>query len=206
MFASFRPTAEVQRYIAVRQPKKSSPLDMQRGVERYARATLDIEQMKQNGLDPMPHQISALDKARGLLDQVRPYAGRDAATAFARQPELLGDAAGGRTSAVLRAMQLEAEIRINPELRADRFVENWQKLSRQHQQMVDKGDHGRARAFSKHMSGMAERLERDPQVESLLRNRKAELGLQGRGSDGGIAHQLVETLGIKRTRDLGIGM
>jgi hypothetical protein len=50
---------------------------------------------------------------------------------------------------------------------------------------------------------MAKSLERDPQMESILRNRKIELGLEtGRG--GGVAHGLMEMIGLGRGRGLGI--
>src|SRR3546814_1732569 len=54
------------------------------------------------------------------------------------------------------------------------------------------------------MAGMAKSLERDPQVELVLRNRTRELGLEigmgrGRGMNSG-------DLGRELARDLGIGM
>ncbi len=52
---------------------------------------------------------------------------------------------------------------------------------------------------------MAKGLERDPQVDSLLHNRRIELGLHANGS-GGIGHQLHEYLGLGRGRGIGIGM
>lgn len=50
---------------------------------------------------------------------------------------------------------------------------------------------------------MAKALERDPQVESILRNRKMDLGLHASRS-GGIAHQLTEYLGLGRGRGINI--
>mgnify|MGYP007034011507 CR=1 FL=1 len=45
-----------------------------------------------------------------------------------RQPGLASDAAAGRSQAVIRAMQIEAEVRADPAQRADRFVSDWQRL------------------------------------------------------------------------------
>src|SRR3546814_7424501 len=59
---------------------------------------------------------------------------------------------------------------------------------------------GREKA-GKEMAGMAKSLERDPQVESILRGRERELGLEmgmGRGRD--LSHQLTHELGIGRDR------
>ena len=67
-------------------------------------------------------------------------ASADLGNAFVRDPSLVGDAAAGRTRAAIRAMQVEAEIRTNPELRADRFVARWQNLDRQRLGFDRKGD------------------------------------------------------------------
>jgi hypothetical protein len=205
IFASFRPASEPQHDVVLEHKPKAGTLDIRRGVERYARAVADIERTAAKGLEPMPHQIAAREKAFAGLNDIRPEAGKDLSAAFRSQPELVGQASSGRTANAIRAMQLEAEIRTNPTLRADRFVENWQRLHRQRDQAFQTGNYHRADAVSASMGAMAKSLERDPQVDSLLRNRKIELGLRASGS-GGIAHQLHEALGLGRGRGLGIGM
>jgi Ti-type conjugative transfer relaxase TraA len=205
IFAGFRPAPEAQRDIAAERKAKTGPLDIGRRVERYARAEQDIDRMRQKGLSPMPHQETALEKARTALNEIKPKAGRDLATAFSRQPELIAEAASGRTANAVRAMQLEAEIRINPAMRADRFVENWQRLRRQRDQAFQSGNYSRAESATASMGAMAKGLERDAQVDSLLRNRRIELGLHTRGA-GGIGRELTEYLGLGRGRGIGIGM
>jgi Ti-type conjugative transfer relaxase TraA len=205
IFAGFRPAPEAQQDIAAERKARTGSPDIGRGVERYARAEQDIDRMRQKGLSPMPHQETALEKARTALNEIKPKAGRDLATAFSRQPELIAEAASGRTANAVRAMQLETEIRTNPAMRADRFVENWQRLHRQRDQAFQSGNFSRAESTTASMGAMAKGLERDAQVDSLLRNRKIELGLHGSGS-GGIGHQLHEYLGLGRGRGIGIGM
>ncbi len=204
IFADFRPAPEQRRDIAVEQKPKTGALDMRRGVERYARAVEDIGRTTGRGMDAMPHQVAARDKALATLNDIRPEAGHDLCAAFSRQPELVGQAASGRTATAIRAMQLEAEIRTNPQMRADRFVENWQRLHRQRDQAFQTGNYSRAEAATASMGAMAKGLERDAQVDSLLRERKIELGLQGRDA-GAMGHQLKEYLGLGRGRDLGLG-
>lgn len=153
----------------------------------------------------MPHQESAREKAHAALDAIKPKAGRDLAIAFSRQPGLISEAASGRTTNAIRAMQLESEIRTNPAMRADRFVNDWQRLHRQRDQALDAEKYSRANAASSSMAIMAKQLERDVQVDSLLRNRRLELGLHARGS-GGIGRELTEYLGLGRGRGIGIGM
>lgn len=205
IFAGFRPAPQRQLDTAADTKSRTGTLGMHRSVERYARAVEDIRQTKGRGLEPMPHQIAARDRAFNTLNELRPNSARDLASAFSRQPELVGQAASGRTANAIRAMQLEAEIRTNPQMRADRFVENWQRLHRQRDHAFHSGNNSRAEAVTASMGAMAKGLERDPQVDSLLRNRKIELGLHASGS-GGIGHQLHEYLGLGRGRGLGIGM
>src|SRR3546814_14412090 len=61
-------------------------------------------------------------------------------TAFERQPELIREAAEGRSQSAVQAMNKEAEVRIDPFQRADRFVEGWQQLQRQREELVRDGD------------------------------------------------------------------
>ena len=160
--------------------------------------------MREAGLPVLPHQDLARERAREALDRVRPHAARDAAEAFRRDPELIGQAAAGRSNAALRAITLEAEIRADPRLRADRFVEDWRRLEGQRMRAFEAQDFGRREPITSAMGNMASRLERDPQVESLLRNRKLELGLTMGHGAGGIAHELMGVIGLGRGRGLGL--
>src|SRR3546814_5084772 len=63
------------------------------------------------GIDPMPHQREALDRARDALDAIRPQGSTDLNSAFRNDPELVREAAEGRGHEAVRAMQVEAEIR-----------------------------------------------------------------------------------------------
>jgi Ti-type conjugative transfer relaxase TraA len=206
IFANFRPPApDEQHDMAIGIAQKQRAPDLKHAVEKYARSLTDIGRTQDRGLPPMPHQEVARDKARKALDQARPHAARDATIAFNREPGLIAEAANGGTNGVIRAMQLEVEIRGNPQLRADRFVENWQGLHRQRELSMKAGNYDRTQSITQRMGGMAKGLERDAQVDSLLRNRRIELGLHvGRG--GGIAHDLNEYLGLGRGRGIGIGM
>jgi hypothetical protein len=90
---------------------------------------------------------------------------------------VLPPASIGRDEKTERAMQLEAEIRTDPTLRADRFVERWNKLSGQADRAYVTGDFATRKSAQNEMAGMAKSLERDPQLESLLAARKVELGI-----------------------------
>ena len=102
-------------------------------------------------------------------------------------------------------MRFEAELRADPQLRADTFVQRWQALERQRRLLLRDREDTRANAVGDRMVGMAKGLERDPQVESILRNRKSQLGLPdvpGRS----VGESLAELVGRGRNRGLGIGI
>ena len=199
IFANFRPQAHKLEALPAEQTGRS---DQRRAVERYARATANLRQMREQGLPVLPHQQEALVKA---LNAIRPHAAADLASALQRQPALVREASNGRSQGAMRAMQLEAEIRIDPAKRADRFVNDWQRLSQQREGAIKSYDQNRTSVVTGRMGTMAKALERDPQVESLLRARKIELGL-GSDRSGGIAQQLSDHLGRGRARDIGISM
>jgi Ti-type conjugative transfer relaxase TraA len=151
-------------------------------------------------------QRAELRQSRVNLEAIRPHAARDLEAAMAAAPALVSQAAAGRTSNASRAMELEAEMRGNPQLRADVFLQRWQALDRQRRQLLRDYESTEARKVAGTMIGMAKNLGRDPQVESLLRNRKAELGLPSHVRDQGIGHSLGEMVGRTIGRGLGIEM
>ncbi|MGE4303985.1 MAG: Ti-type conjugative transfer relaxase TraA [Novosphingobium sp.] len=200
IFADFRPQERASEQ-AQAQPYHAT--GQRRAVERYARALGEIGRMRDQGLPVLPHQREALDRARDTLDAIRPNASTDLGNAFQRQPELVHEAAEGRSQAAVRAMQLEAELRADPFQRADRFVEGWQQLRQAQEELRRDGDFRGARRVAQEMAGMAKSLERDAQVESLLLGRKQELGIDvdmGRS----LARDLADSVPFDHGRDLGM--
>ena len=169
-------------------------------LRHHARAVDAIFSMEDAGGKAPPDQMRELTDARKAFDEVRPHGWRDAEAAYARDPELAREAGSGRVNRAIRALQLETEIRTDPNRRADRFVERWQKLDRTSQRQYQAGDMPGYRSTRAEMGDMAKSLERDPQMESLLANRKQQLGISfetGRR----LGQELAFTHGI----DLGIG-
>jgi len=191
-FAGIRPTFS----------RDDAPTPLDRAVERFARATGDITRLTSQGYEELPHQRVALDAAAKALDALRPDAARDLRRAFDKSPELIDEAAKGRTSAAIRALQLETEIRVESGRRADRFVSEWQQQSRRFHALEQAGDVVAADGARASMLGMAKSLQRDPQLESLLRNRRIELGLRPQSS-GSLSHELAEHLSLSRSRGIG---
>lgn len=202
IFANFRPQAQKLETLPADQHGVSN---QRRAVERFARAADDMAKMREQRLPVLPHQRDALDKAGKALDAIRPHAAADLASAFQRQPELTREAADGRSQGAIRAMQLESEIRVNPVQRADRFVNDWQRLGQARAVMQQDGNDNGARHIAGRMDDMAKGLERDPQVESLLRNRTRELGL-GKDIGRDLSRDLAASVSFERTRSIGMSL
>ena len=202
IFANFRPQAQKLEPLPTEQADLSN---QRRAVERFARAADDMTKMREQGLPVLPHQRDALDKAGKVLDAIRPHAAADLASALQRQPELTREAADGRSQGAIRAMQLESEIRVDPVQRADRFVNDWQRLKQTRAVMQQGGNDNGARRVEGRMADMAKGLERDPQVESLLRNRTRELGL-GKDIGRDLSRDLAASVSFERTRSIGMSL
>jgi Ti-type conjugative transfer relaxase TraA len=203
IFADFRPPAPIADPARTAQAERQHVRQL--AVQRHARAVVDIWKMQDKRLPVLPHQRAELDKAREAMDQTGKHTAKDMEQAYSRNPALASDAADGRVRQAIRAMQLEAEIRTDPDKRADRFVEGWRQLGQHREELQRDGDFRSARKVSEQMAGMAKSLERDAQMESLLRGRKQELGLN---FDTGrkLTHDLASSVGIEmgRSHDHGL--
>ncbi|PQM28823.1 Ti-type conjugative transfer relaxase TraA [Sphingopyxis lindanitolerans] len=201
IFADFKPPAPAA------DPAMEAQADREHvrrfAVERHARAVADIWKMQDKDLPVLPHQRAELDKAREAMGRIDRHAAKDMEEAYARDPALATEAASGRTGGAVQAMQREADIRTDPDKRAGRFVEGWRELGQQREEYQQGGDYRGVRKMSEQMAGMAKSLERDAQMESVLRGRKAELGIS---IDTGrqLAHDLASSVGIERGRDMGM--
>ena len=200
MFAGFRPP-ERTREQAQAQPSHAT--GQRRAVERYARAVNEVARMRDRGLPVLPHQHDALNRAGEALDAIRSHASSDLQNALQRQPELIHEAAEGRGQAAVQAMNREAELRADPFQRADRFVEGWKQLRQAHEDLRRDGDFRGAKRVGQEMAGMAKSLERDAQVESLLRGRSRELGIDA-AMGRSVARDLADSVPFDHGRNLGM--
>jgi len=120
----------------------------------------------------------------------------------ARAAERAAERAAADRAARDQARQAAAEKRLAAEFekRAELFVASWQKESAQARKAPTYAAREEARA---NLNDMAKSLHRDPQLESLLQNRRADLGLKP-SATGSLSHDLQQYLG--RSRGMGISM
>jgi len=175
---------------------------------RHARAVDAIFEMQEQGGRATPEQVKELQESRAAFEDVRPYGPHDAEAAYKKNPELASEAATGqvnRAIRAIRALQLETELRTDPQIRADRFVESWQRLDRASQHQYQAGDISGYRATRSAMGDMAKSLERDLQLESILEGRKRDLGISFEsGRRLGLELAFTHGIDLGRGRDIGL--
>jgi hypothetical protein len=197
-FAGFRPTSALPAR-AVSDVKRAP--DQARAITRYARAAVDIDRMQDKGLPVLPHQAQALAKAAQALDLVRPNAARDLASAIKSSPEVAREAVGGNIGSATRGMAQEARVRHDPELRADRFVEQWQGM------MLERAgpDPAITAKATMSMGTMVEGLRSDPALARALERRMPELAVK---MDHGqsVEKSLKASIAVDRVHDRSMGM
>jgi hypothetical protein len=142
---------------------------------------------------------------------VRPGAHADLKSAVEHNPEVakaLRTMQGQpRTAVLVSGIRQEERIRQDPNLQAERLVKVWNGLEADHLRL--KGwEHDEARGkVETRMKAFIADLKRDPQLESILRNRQQQLGVS-RGSrlDQVMRERDIDramTQSIRQTRGLG---
>jgi hypothetical protein len=179
----------------------------EQAIDRYARAYESAHRQRSEGLPILDAQRQDLRDAGQQLDQVRPGARELMRSALRYDPDMgrsMTELSGRqRVGQVIERLDHERAMQADPNVRADRFVERWQELQGQREQLRG-WQHDEARGkVEGQMQGLAKSLERDPQVESILRNRRQEIGIgQNMRQSEGISRELERSL----TRGRSIGL
>ena len=82
-------------------------------------------------------------------------------------------------------------------------VADWQAKARLLKRLERSEDYDAVSRVRDGMAEMTKSLQRDPQLESLLRNRRKELGI-GAPKGGSLSHELHSWLSRSRSRGLGL--
>lgn len=126
--------------------------------------------------------------------------------AYKVDPALAHEAAGGNVRRAVQAMRLGGELRHDVPARAERFIERWTSLGAQREAAYRAGAIQGERHVRNSMGEMAKGLERDPQVESIVAEKKAQLGIGGLEFTGSLTCQLAMSIGFHLGRGLAIGL
>jgi len=194
-------------------PEADRQVRAQAAVRRHARAVSTILLAQEDGTTvnqlveqgryaPMGQELAA---ARRELNAFGANYSRDIERAYLADQPLAHEAANGQVRRAILALKAEGRIREAGQERADQFVDRWKKLQRNSEQSYGHGEMSSYRSARSEMASMAKSLERDPQLESILANRKAELGI-GTSSGRSLGGELAFHHGLDLGRGRGIGI
>jgi hypothetical protein len=181
-------------------------------VGTYARAWSDAERMRQAGLPVLPHQTAALSQADRAFETQLPGFGQDLHAALTHAPRLAqGAGTDAGLAALIEAGRLARTEREKLEARAREAVRAWDRLEQAYERAGDKYDHLAQRGIGERMERFAMDLKRDPQLDSVLRQRGQQLGVT-EGSrlawvvqSQGTERELTRELGLQHSRGLSLG-
>ena len=159
--------------------------NLNRALDRYARTWVDAMRMPEKNLPILEHQRTAFREASFALDGVRPGASADLRQALEHEPavdqamvQLQGKE---RTAQLKAALDYEARVRSDPDLKAERLVKTWRGLEAERARFSGYENKEAREQVKERMKSLASELKRDPQLESILQHRSPELGI-GSGS------------------------
>ena len=191
------------------QTTPQSPLEA--AVDRYARAYQSVAEHRREGLPVLDMQRQEMREAGQQLDQTQSGAKDLMRSTLQNDPATVRamTALSGRerVGQIMDGMKRESAALQDPNARAERFVNRWRELDGQRQKLRG-WRHNEARGkVESQMSGLAKSLERDPQAESIVRNRSRELGIKHelRGEQT-ISRVLQQEMSRSQRLSRGIGM
>ncbi|MBN8904892.1 MAG: Ti-type conjugative transfer relaxase TraA [Rhodospirillales bacterium] len=218
--AADRPQERAEPVPAREPPRRTTP-EMEReerlrgALTRYAEAWADAGRMTAAGLPVLAHQAEAMERSGQALEAQAPNLLRDTRAALERAPELARDIGTAEGMAALgAAIGAERRARLDLDERGRAAVRAWNTLERAYTAVEKEYDWQAKREVGERMEVFATELKRDPQLDSLLRQRGRELGVdegsrldqvvQAREAD--ISRTLRRDLGISLGRGMGMGM
>ncbi len=187
--------------------------ELDRAIERFARVTKEIVDIRRAGGKEPPHQLESYRSAGEALDALRPGSAIALREAFGKSYKLTKEAAEGGTAGAYAAMNQRQAVRggerkavsregarrvAESEKRAELFVRAWKQESMRARDAATYAARTEARAK---LASMAKSVQRDPQLEALLQSRRVQLGL-GAASAKTLSQDLKNYLG--RGRGMGI--
>jgi Ti-type conjugative transfer relaxase TraA len=171
----------------------------ERAIAERLQAHNDAQRMRDAQLPVLPDQKNAIDRSHAALAKLDADLAQDLASVLDRRPELRDPAA------IAEAVSTRREWRTNPQLRADRFVQEWQGLQQERQRAGGRGDRRAGEALDKQLMGLVERAHHDSPMTARLSLDTAALGLPA--SRGVQPSELIKQLeiSISQGRNLGRG-
>ena len=198
--------SEMRLPAAERMPEtaQQASQNLHRALDRYARTWSDAMRMADKDLPILEHQRTAFREASLALDGVQPGASADLHNALTHEPKFtqaMTSLQGKERTLQLRAaLDHEARVQTDPNLKAERLVKTWRVLEAERERTSGYDNKDAREQVKERMKSIAHELKRDPQLESILQRRAQELGIE-RGSR---LDRVLKAPTIERALDLSV--
>ena len=185
--------------------EREAAAELNRCMDRYARAWSDAWRMQAQELPILEHQKLALREAGMALDRVRPGTTQALTRALEYEPataQAMTQLQGReRTVQLLAGVEHEGRVQADPSLKAGRVVKVWNKLEAQHRELSGWEQRPAREQVEKRIHGLVEEIKSNPALEAILRQRQQELGID----ENSRLMKVVKTRSLGRALSLGIG-
>ena len=205
-----RPAAEDSFGASGRDLSRARSLSpFEQAIDRHARALGEVNKFYRKGL-PIPEtQSREMDAARQGLDETRPGTLALLRSAWAHDPHVeraLSDLSGQeRIDQIVAGLDRERAAVADPNVRAERFVHRWQELQGERDKLGWQ-EHAERERIEGEMHALGSRLDDDPQMEAVLRDRGEALGIGEAEIEGRLSDALRQSLAPRRSPRFGPGM
>lgn len=176
----------------------------EQAVDRYAQAYSRMDRQLQQKLPILEGQMQAYSTAARELDQARPGSHALIKSAMQYDPktsEAMTERCGReRVDLLVSGMDKERALQADPNVRAERFIERWSELKAERQDLLGP-QHDQARSkVEGEMRSMSQSLGRDPELQTTLRSRAQELGVNHLGREQSLAQEMERQLTQSRSQ------
>ncbi|MBZ5786263.1 hypothetical protein LAV84_20680 [Rhizobium sp. VS19-DR104.2] len=182
------------------------PSQFEQAVDRYARAFTAAAKMQDQGLPILASQKLELQGAGRQMEQAQPGSPALMASAARYDPDILkamrAYTGRERVSHLIAGMEKEKALQADPNVRADRLINRWQELQTERQGLRG-WPHDKARGkVEGQMRQVSAQIEKDPQVEAIVRSRAQELGIGNIRQEQTIAREIDRQISRGRSQGL----
>lgn len=181
---------------------------LEQAVDRYAQAHLAIERQRAQNLPVLEAQKEAYRTAAEQLERARPGSHALIQSALQYDPtaaHAMSALTGrDRVAALIAGMERERVAQADPNIRADRFIERWNGLRSERQQLSGWSQAQAKGEMETQMRAMSQAVERDPALEAALRQRSKELGIARIEREQTLVREMERQVVRSRQKNLGL--
>lgn len=108
-----------------------------------------------------------------------------------------------RVGQLVAAMDRERALQADPNVRADRLIDTWQKLRTERQALHGWQDQQAREKVESEMRKVAKTIERDPQVKTVVHHRPRDVGISPIRQEDNIARAMALSIERGRSEERG---